>query len=71
MKYIIDRFEGEFAVLEKETGGTIDVPKDKIPNAKEGDVILFENGAYIINEEETQRRREMITEKMRKILKKK
>ena len=38
-KYIIDRFEGEFAVLEKEDGGTIDVPKTQIPDAKEGDVV--------------------------------
>ena len=67
MKYIIDRFEGEFAVLEKEDGGTIDVPKSEIENAKEGDVILFENGVYIIDAEETEKRKALIEEKMKKL----
>ena len=66
-KYIVDRFEGEFAVLEKADGTTIDVTKSEIPNAKEGDVIIFNDGAYIIDEAETQKRKEMIAEKMKKL----
>lgn len=67
MKYIVDRFEGEFAVLEKEEGGTIDVPRSEIPKAKEGDVVLFENGAYSIDAEETKKRKALIEEKMKKL----
>ena len=67
MKYIIDRFEGEFAVLEKEEGGTFDVPKTQIKDAKEGDVVLFDDGVYIIDAEETEKRKAMIEEKMRKL----
>ena len=69
-KYIVDRFEGDFAVLEKESGGTIDVPKEDIPDAKEGDVLILENGIYKVSMEETQRRKELIAEKMRKLFEK-
>ena len=40
MKYIIDRFENGFAVVELESGKFADVPRETIPqNAKEGDTI--------------------------------
>ena len=66
-RYIIDRFEGDFAVLERENGGTVDVLKADLPDATEGDVIVFENGFYKVDKEETQRRQELILEKMRKL----
>lgn len=66
-KYIVDRFEGEFAVLEKESGGTVDILKSDLPPAHEGDVIIFENGAYKVSREETKKRKELIAEKMRKL----
>ncbi len=69
-KYIVDRFEGDFAVLEKESGGTIDVPKKNIPDAKEGDVLILVNGIYKVSLEETQIRKELIAEKMRKLFEK-
>ena len=70
-KFIIDRFEEEFAVLEKDEGGTVDVPRIKIPDAKEGDVILLENGVYTIDEAETLKRKEIIAEKMKKLFERK
>ena len=66
-KFIIDRFEGEFAVLEKEEGGTFDVPKSELGDAKEGDVVLLDDGVYIVDAEETQKRKKLISEKMRKL----
>lgn len=39
MELIIDRFEGDYAVLEIEIGKTVSIPRILIPNAKEGDVI--------------------------------
>ena len=42
MKVIIDRFEGEFAVVELAIGKTINVPKELFTNAKEGDVFRIE-----------------------------
>ena len=69
MKFILDRFEGDYAVLEKEEGGTIDVLKEKVNGAREGDVLLFENGKYTVSEEETHIRKKRIEEKMRKLFK--
>ena len=71
MKYIIDRFEGAFEVLEKEDGGIIDVPKSEIEGAKAGDVVLFENGFYTIDIEETDKRKALIEEKMKKLFERK
>lgn len=69
-RYIIDRFEGDFAVLESEKGGTIDVLKADLPHVEEGDVLVFENGFYRVDKEETLKRRELIAEKMRKLFEK-
>lgn len=50
MRVIIDRFEGEFAKVEIEEGNFCDIPRDLVPDAKEGDVIDI-----IINYEETEK----------------
>lgn len=40
MKYTIDRFEGEYAVVELENQKFVNIPRSAIPaEAKEGDVI--------------------------------
>lgn len=70
-KYIVDRFEEGYLVLEKETGETIDVPKEEIPDAQKGDVVIFENGKYTVNKEETIARKKIIAEKLRKLFEKK
>lgn len=59
MRVIIDRFEGEYAVVEIEEGIIIDVPRILFPNAKEGDVIKIE-----IDNEETENRKDRIKELM-------
>ena len=69
-QFIIDRFEGELAVLEREAGGTFDVLKSELPSCKEGDVLVYDNGIYIVDEEETKRRKEIISEKIRKLFEK-
>lgn len=61
MKVIIDRFEGDFAVCEKEDKNMIDIERSKIPaEAKEGDALLVEDNKIIIDEEETKKREERI-----------
>jgi len=61
MKVIIDRFEGDFAVCEKEDKTMIDIERNKIPDeAKEGDALLVEDSKIIIDEEETKKREERI-----------
>ena len=55
MKYIIDRFEGDFAVLEIEKGKFVNMPKIFLEDAKEGDVVVI-----TIDKSETKERKEKI-----------
>lgn len=64
---IIDRFEGELAVIEV-NNVTIDVPKSKLPStAKEGDVLIIEDDTYTIDRGETDKRRREIQDLMNKL----
>lgn len=57
MKVTIDRFEGEFAVCEKENRQMIDIEKSKLPViAKEGDILNIENDIITIDIEATKER---------------
>jgi hypothetical protein len=63
MKVTIDRFEGNFAVCEKEDRNMIDIEKIKIPpEAKEGDVLNIEGHVITIDIEETNKRKKLIEE---------
>ena len=44
VKVIIDRFEGNFAVVESESGRFFRIPDILIPDGKEGDVVLITAG---------------------------
>lgn len=61
MKYIIDRFEGNYAVCEDENKHMVNIEKDKIPaEAKEGHVLIQKGEKYFIDLDETNRRKENI-----------
>ncbi|MEO1815353.1 MAG: DUF3006 domain-containing protein [Acetobacterium sp.] len=63
MKVIIDRFEGRATVCEKEDRSMIEIPRIVTPeDAKEGDVLIIENGDIIIDHEATEKRRKEIGE---------
>ena len=70
-RYIVDRIEENFVVLERETGGSIDVKRELLPNAERGDVLTEENGVFRIDEKETFERKKRISEKMNKLFVKK
>jgi len=54
-KLIIDRFEGNWAVLELPDGTTFNFPRSLLPSeAKEGDVLKFD---VSVDREETEKRR--------------
>jgi len=54
--FIIDRFEGSWAVIETDDGKTFNLPRSILPcDAKEGDVITLTTS---IDRETTQKRRE-------------
>lgn len=66
MRYIIDRFEAQSAILEDEDRTFITVPKSSLPmESKEGDVIVKDSAGYHLDLEETGKRREEISKKMR------
>jgi hypothetical protein len=58
MKVIVDRFEGDFAVCEKDDRTTINIKKDRLPaHTREGDVLIVEGNAIRIDSTETAKRK--------------
>lgn len=64
--FTLDRFEGNFAVLEnRNTTEMIDIPISNIPsNVKEGDILKLSNASYVVDYEETRTVSDKIREKM-------
>lgn len=61
MMLVIDRFEGSFAVCEKEDRTMVNIPKEQIiGDPREGDVIVTSGNQYHIDRAETEKRREEI-----------
>ena len=68
-EYSVDRFEGEYAVLEnRKTNEIKNVKKDMLPeNIKEGSILQYVNGKYTYNEELTKEETNKIKDKMNKL----
>ena len=65
---IIDRFEGEFAVVETDSG-MIDVPRAELPeNAAEGDVLVNNEGTWYVDENATEERRSSMRSRLRGLI---
>lgn len=68
MFYTIDRFEGDYAVLEDDDENRVNVKKALLPEmARESDVLDFDGEAYTVNAEETEKRRQSVIEMLRKM----
>lgn len=67
--FIIDRFEGDFAVVENtEDENMIQIEKKMIDEAaREGDVIFLSEGKYKVDIEATEQRRREVLELLRNI----
>lgn len=67
MYYIIDRIEGDFAVCENSLDGKMhDILLADLPEGvKEGDIIKSENGVFIIDYEEKEKRENDIRDKIK------
>jgi Protein of unknown function (DUF3006). len=64
-KGVIDRFEEDWAVVELEDGGFMDISISSLPpNAAEGSVVLIENHKVILLPEETRARKRHIDKLM-------
>ncbi len=68
-EYSVDRFEGEYVVLEnRKTNEIKNVKRDMLPeNIKEGSILQYVNGKYTYNEERTQEEVNRIQDKMNKL----
>ena len=68
-EYSVDRFEGEYAILEnRKTNEIKNVKRDMLPeNIKEGSILQYVNGKYTYNEELTKEETNRIQEKMNKL----
>lgn len=57
MKAIIDRLEGNLAILEYEDGSIQEIDINRLPKgSREGDCLLIESGVISIDSEETEKR---------------
>lgn len=58
---IIDRFEGDFAVVEMDDESMLNIRKDRLPKGvREGIVLVIEDNCIRIDEEQTKRLEEEI-----------
>lgn len=65
---IIDRFEGDYAVLETDEG-IINIHRAHLPGAaREGDVVQYSNGGYSIDRAASDDLRGAVREKLHKLL---
>ncbi|MFR5601360.1 MAG: DUF3006 domain-containing protein [Lachnospiraceae bacterium] len=68
MKYIIDRFEGDFAVCEDENQLFVNIRKALLPEgARPGDILAKDQETYRIDNDASRSRREEMRKKMEKL----
>lgn len=69
MIYIVDRIEDNIVVLEnKDTNEIINIDINLLPtNLKEGNVLRYENNTYILDNDEEDKRRQLLVEKFNKL----
>ncbi len=64
--YIVDRFEGDYIILETPDGNMINVEKDNvIGKVSEGDCLIYKNNYFLLDEEKTNIRNQEIADKMK------
>ena len=68
-KGVIDRFEGDWAIVEMDDGEFIEIELDTLPsNAEEGSVIyIYEDGRILLATQETHDRRKKVQDLMDKL----
>ena len=62
MNVIVDRIEGDYAVVEIDKGKMCNLPIEVVPNVKEGDIVTI-----IINKDKTKKRKKTIEELMNSV----
>ena len=66
---IIDRIEGDIAVCERPDRTMVHIKLSELPaGVREGDCLAVDSGAYIVDTEETARRRKQNSDKFARLL---
>lgn len=65
----VDRFEGEYALCEEHSAcGIVHIPLVELPDGvREGDLLAFTDGRYVVDQEATERLRKRILEKQNRL----
>lgn len=67
---VIDRFGDDFAVLEID-GEMTEIPRNEVPSdAREGDILICEDGIYTVDEKATSERRSAVRDRLHRLMKK-
>lgn len=67
MRAVIDRFEGEYAVLEINNEMVNVRHSDLPPKVREGDVLLWQRGSWVLDYEASRYRKKMADELMKQL----
>lgn len=68
MKLTVERFEGDIAVCETDSG-FIDIPRDKLPSdCREGDIVEKTDEGFKILRDETKSRRDKMRELLKRLM---
>ena len=67
----IDRIVGNIAICEcLETGKSTEIDINRLPKVKEGDIIRFVDGVFVVDHDKTKQRLAALTERMNKLFEK-
>lgn len=65
---VVDRFEGEYAVIETEDG-MVDVHISQVDeNVREGDCVVLKDGRYMADSAETSERRAKMAQRLKNLM---
>ncbi len=70
-RFIVDRFEGNFAVCETEEKVMVNILKENLPQEVKEGSILYQNvnGLFVIDNTETHKQKELIKKKLKNLWK--
>ena len=67
--YVLDRFEGNWAILEAEDGSMRQIDRVLLTEAHEGDVLVEMDGQWSVDHERTRQIREAVRQRLARLTK--
>lgn len=66
-RYVLDRYEGDWAILEDEDGRMLKVARDTLPQASEGEALEEADGRWRVDPERTERLRRQVRARLERL----